>query len=106
VCVLCRRAEADPVICGDKVEKHGLCAHVFCLYFAMSLCQQADPRVGLMGFNPRDIQTVVRRAAQKRCCVCGETGATIMCCEEDCDKWFHLPCAKEGHCVNEYIPPY
>ncbi|NWT80219.1 G2E3 ligase, partial [Lanius ludovicianus] len=34
------------------------------------------------------------------CCVCGETGATIMCCEEDCDRWFHLPCAREGHCMD------
>lgn len=30
-CLLCRRAEADPGLCGDKVEKRGLCAHVFCL---------------------------------------------------------------------------
>ncbi|NXY12561.1 G2E3 ligase, partial [Pteruthius melanotis] len=42
----------------------------------------------------------------QRCCVCGETGASIMCCEEDCDRWFHLPCAKDGPCVNEYITPY
>ncbi|KFO52450.1 G2/M phase-specific E3 ubiquitin-protein ligase, partial [Corvus brachyrhynchos] len=23
-----------------------------------------------------------------------------------CDRWFHLPCAKEGHCVTQYITPY
>ncbi|XP_074909602.1 LOW QUALITY PROTEIN: uncharacterized protein LOC142042925 [Buteo buteo] len=31
-CLLCRRAEADPALCGDKLEKRGLCAHVFCLH--------------------------------------------------------------------------
>lgn len=30
-CMLCRRAEADPGICGRKLQKHGLCAHEFCL---------------------------------------------------------------------------
>ncbi|NXS79795.1 G2E3 ligase, partial [Erpornis zantholeuca] len=40
------------------------------------------------------------------CCICGETGATIMCCQEDCDTWFHLPCAKEGCCITQYITPY
>ncbi|NWV48259.1 PHF7 protein, partial [Daphoenositta chrysoptera] len=105
-CVLCRRAEADPDICGHKREKYGLCAHVFCLCFAMSLSRQENPRIGLMGFRPRDIQLAVSRAAQKHCCVCGETGATIMCCEEDCDRWFHLPCAREGGCVTQYITAY
>ncbi|NXD03680.1 G2E3 ligase, partial [Certhia familiaris] len=40
------------------------------------------------------------------CYVCGQSGATIMCHEEDCDRWFHLPCAKEGGCVTHYIPRY
>ncbi|KAM4769439.1 PHD finger protein 7-like [Cyanocitta cristata] len=105
-CLLCRRAEADPDICGDKWEKHGLCAHVFCLKFASLIFQQDNGRMGLKGFRPRDIQLAVSRAAQQHCCVCGETGATIMCCQEDCDRWFHLPCAKEGHCVTKYITPY
>ncbi|RLV61840.1 hypothetical protein DV515_00019978 [Chloebia gouldiae] len=63
--MLCRRAEADPDICGDKLEKCGLCAHVFCLFFATLLFPQENLRVGLMGFLPRDILIAVRRAAQK-----------------------------------------
>ncbi|XP_053832156.1 PHD finger protein 7-like [Vidua macroura] len=105
-CMLCCRAEADPNICGDKLEKRGLCAHVFCLFFATLLVRQENNRVGLMGFLPRDIQIAVRRAAQKRCCVCGQSKATIMCCKADCSRWFHLPCAKEGGCVTQYIPDY
>ncbi|XP_053810031.1 uncharacterized protein LOC128794303 [Vidua chalybeata] len=105
-CRLCRRAEADPDMCGDKLEKCGLCAHVFCLFFATLLFRQDNDRGGLMGFLPRDIQIAVWRAALKRCCVCGQSGATIMCCKEDCGRWFHLPCAKEGGCVTQYIPDY
>uniref|UniRef100_A0A8C3VH27 PHF7 protein n=1 Tax=Catharus ustulatus TaxID=91951 RepID=A0A8C3VH27_CATUS len=111
-CVLCHRTEADPDICGDKLEKFGLCAH----YFATLLPQRGSERAGLMGFLPRDIRLAVRRAAElpltgllgssQHCCVCGQSGATILCCEENCGKWFHLPCAKEGGCVNEYITPY
>ncbi|NXH27834.1 PHF7 protein, partial [Myiagra hebetior] len=64
-CVLCRRIEADPDICGDKIEKHGLCAHVFCLHFASLLFRQSNERIGFMGFLARDIQLAVSRAAQK-----------------------------------------
>ncbi|NXV09295.1 PHF7 protein, partial [Cettia cetti] len=75
-------------------------------FFATLLFRRGKNRVGLLGFLPQDIQLAVRRAAQKRCCVCGQSGATIMCCEENCDRWFHLPCAKEGACVTQYIPEY
>ncbi|NXD03494.1 PHF7 protein, partial [Certhia familiaris] len=64
-CMLCRRVEADSDICGEKLEKYGVCAHVFCLYFATLLYPQENDRVGLMGFLPRDIHLAVRRAAQK-----------------------------------------
>ncbi|XP_053837516.1 PHD finger protein 7-like [Vidua macroura] len=105
-CMLCRRAEADRDICGDKLEDCGVCAHEFCLFFATLLFRQDDDFLGFVGFFPRDIQFAVRQAAQKHCCVCGQSGATIMCCKEDCDRWFHLPCAKEGGCVTQYIPDY
>ncbi|XP_023786469.1 PHD finger protein 7-like isoform X1 [Cyanistes caeruleus] len=104
-CVLCHRAEADLDICGDKLEKYGLYAH-FCLYFATLLFRQANKRVGLLGFLHQDSQLAVRRAAQKHCCVCGQSGATILCWKEDCNRWFHLPCAKEGGCITQYITPY
>ncbi|XP_058701184.1 PHD finger protein 7-like [Poecile atricapillus] len=105
-CVLCRRVEADPDTCGNRREKYGICAHMFCLYFATLLVRQEKKRVGLLGYLPEDIKCAVRRAAQKHCCICGQSGATIMCCEEDCNRWFHLPCAKEGGCVNHYFASY
>ncbi|NXP94615.1 PHF7 protein, partial [Passerina amoena] len=102
-CLLCLRAEADPDMCGYKVQKGGLCAHMFCMFFATLLFRQETDRVGLLGFLPRDLLIAVRRAAQKHCCVCGQSGATIMCCAPECDRWFHLPCAKEGGCINVYV---
>ncbi|XP_027496384.1 uncharacterized protein LOC113945885 isoform X2 [Corapipo altera] len=40
------------------------------------------------------------------CFICGQSGATVSCCEADCDLSFHLPCAKQGGCVTQFIPPY
>ncbi|XP_064496802.1 PHD finger protein 7-like, partial [Pseudopipra pipra] len=34
------------------------------------------------------------------CCICGQSGATIACCQTDCDLSFHLPC------VTQFMPPY
>ncbi|NWV15347.1 PHF7 protein, partial [Ptilonorhynchus violaceus] len=93
-CVLCRRAEADTDTCGDKREKLGLCAHVFCLV-TVGLPVEA-PRLPLMGLL----------GSSQHCCVCGQRGATVMCCDDNCGKWFHLPCAKEDGCVTQYVNPY
>ncbi|KAK4815096.1 hypothetical protein QYF61_015579 [Mycteria americana] len=105
-CMLCRRAEADPDIYGEKLEKQGICAHVFCLFFANKLFQQPVKEIGLMGFLPEDIRRTIARAAQKHCFVCGESGATITCWETGCDRSFHLPCAVEGGCVSQFLPQY
>ncbi|NXS95334.1 PHF7 protein, partial [Jacana jacana] len=105
-CMLCRRAEADPNICGNKLEKQGLCAHEYCLSFATQLGQQQAGTLGLRGFLPEDIQCAVNQAAQKQCFVCGERGATITCRETSCDRSFHLPCAVEGECITQYFFEY
>ncbi|KFR14318.1 PHD finger protein 7, partial [Opisthocomus hoazin] len=105
-CTLCRRPEADPDICGHKLQKQGLCAHEFCLYFANNLCQQRVEELGLRGFLPEDIRCTVKRAARKHCFVCGETGATITCRDTRCHRSFHLPCAMEGGCVTQFLYQY
>uniref|UniRef100_A0A8C8B5H9 G2/M phase-specific E3 ubiquitin-protein ligase n=1 Tax=Otus sunia TaxID=257818 RepID=A0A8C8B5H9_9STRI len=103
-CVLCGRAAADPDLCGRKLEKQGLCAHLFCLVSAPRLPPQQNKELGLMGFLPEDIRRTVEQAAQKQCFVCGESGATITCFQKGCDRSFHLPCAVEGECVTQYLP--
>ncbi|XP_074951556.1 E3 ubiquitin-protein ligase PHF7-like [Phalacrocorax aristotelis] len=105
-CMLCLRAEADADVCGPKLEKQGVCAHAFCLYFANELFQQRVKEVGLAGFLPEDIQRTIAWAAQKDCFVCGDSGATITCREMGCDRSFHLPCAVEGGCITQFFGLY
>ncbi|CAM9362718.1 unnamed protein product [Bubo scandiacus] len=105
-CMLCGRAAADPDICGHKIQQQGLCAHVFCLFFANKLSQQPLEDMGLMGFLPEDIRRTIERAAEKQCFVCGKSGAAIACRQEGCDRSFHLPCAAEGGCVTQFYFQY
>ncbi|KFP82427.1 PHD finger protein 7, partial [Acanthisitta chloris] len=115
-CMLCHRTEADPVLCGNILERLGVCAHVFCLHFASLLFQQGGQQVGLMGYLLKDIRCAVNRAAQKADLlavssshilrVCGGRGATIICYIESCYLSFHLPCASLGCCVTQYMAPY
>ncbi|NXW53123.1 PHF7 protein, partial [Eurystomus gularis] len=106
VCMLCRRAEADPELCGDLQEQKGLCVHVFCLFFANGLFRQPRRQGGLVGFLPEDVRETIWKAAQKDCFVCGKSGAAITCWQTGCDRSFHLPCAAKGRCVTQYISPY
>ncbi|CAM9105463.1 unnamed protein product, partial [Bubo scandiacus] len=106
VCVLCGRAAADPDLCGHKIKLEGLCAHLFCLFFASELFYWQDEESGVLGFLPEDIRCTVEWAAQKKCFVCGESGAAITCCWEGCERSFHLPCAMEGECVTQYFAPH
>ncbi|GAB0194696.1 PHD finger protein 7-like [Grus japonensis] len=105
-CMLCHRTEADPDIYGRKLEKHGLCAHVFCLFFANDLFQQQSEDQTLMGFLPQHIRRTIGQAIWKDCFVCGENGATITCQDTGCDRSFHLPCAVEGECITQYFGLY
>ncbi|XP_029817300.1 LOW QUALITY PROTEIN: PHD finger protein 7-like [Manacus vitellinus] len=105
-CLLCQRSEADLDICGENLHINGFCAHQFCLVFASLLHQQENDRVGLLGFLPREIPDIVSQAAQKRCFICDQSGATIPCWARHCDLSFHLPCAKQGGCVTQFMAPY
>ncbi|NXI92167.1 PHF7 protein, partial [Psophia crepitans] len=105
-CMLCRQAEADPDMYGQKLQMHGIIAHVFCLFFANGLFQQPLDNVGTLGFLVEDIRRTIRQAAQKNCFVCGRSGATITCRETGCDRSFHLPCAAERECITQYFGLY
>ncbi|KFQ20160.1 PHD finger protein 7, partial [Mesitornis unicolor] len=105
-CMLCHRVEADPVICGNKLERRGLCVHQFCLLLANKRFRQRSMTVGLMGFRLQDIRGMIKRAARKQCFVCGERGATITCRTRGCRRSFHLPCAVKGECVTRFVPEY
>ncbi|NXN95235.1 PHF7 protein, partial [Rhinopomastus cyanomelas] len=42
----------------------------------------------------------------QECIVCGQTGASIRCCQVDCTHVFHLPCAEKGGCITQYYGWY
>ncbi|XP_074751413.1 E3 ubiquitin-protein ligase PHF7-like [Athene noctua] len=105
-CVLCGQAVADLVLWGHKVEQENLCAHLFCLIFASKLRYWQDEESGQRRFIPEDIPRILERVVDKRCFVCAESGAAITCCQEGCDRSYHLPCATEGECVTQYFLPH
>ncbi|KFP81325.1 PHD finger protein 7, partial [Apaloderma vittatum] len=105
-CVLCHREEADQHGAGHKLVQQGLSAHLGCLFFTNDLFQKAPKEEGLMGFLPADIRGTAWRAMQEDCFVCGKSGATIICSQDDCDRAFHLPCATKGGCVTQCRLPY
>uniref|UniRef100_A0A663DN59 RING-type domain-containing protein n=1 Tax=Aquila chrysaetos chrysaetos TaxID=223781 RepID=A0A663DN59_AQUCH len=89
-CMLCRRAEADPAICGCKRATKGLCAHTYCLV--------SSPSSFLPGMR--------LLCSFQRCFICGEMGAAITCGEKGCDRSFHLPCASRGECITQFFGLY
>ncbi|XP_072216527.1 PHD finger protein 7-like [Excalfactoria chinensis] len=106
VCMLCRRAQVHPDICGQTFATGGLCVHQFCLFFADGLLEWRSREGGIFGFPPGAIQHTIQLADQKHCFVCGERGAAISCAETGCERSFHLPCAEDGECVTQYFGQY
>ncbi|XP_040512354.1 PHD finger protein 7-like isoform X2 [Gallus gallus] len=103
VCVLCRRAQVNPDICGQTFANDGLCAHQFCLFFANGLLEWRSPMGGIFGFSINAVQRTVQLAEQKNCFVCGGRGAAITCAETGCERSFHLPCTEDGECITQYF---
>ncbi|XP_032297244.1 PHD finger protein 7-like [Coturnix japonica] len=106
VCMLCRRTQVNPDICGQISVNGGLCAHQFCVFFADGLLKWRSRVGGIFEFPPGVIQQTIQLADQKHCFVCGERGATISCAETGCERSFHLPCAEDGECVTQYFGQY
>ncbi|XP_027746768.1 PHD finger protein 7-like isoform X2 [Empidonax traillii] len=102
VCLLCRRAEVDPDICGVKRVKFRLCVHIYCQFFASGLFPQENSE----DFFVRDTRRVIQEAAKKHCFACSKMGATITCWKTGCDRSFHLPCAPQGECVTQFFGLY
>ncbi|XP_010725890.1 PHD finger protein 7-like, partial [Meleagris gallopavo] len=103
VCMLCRRAQVNPDICGRTFANSGLCAHEFCLFFADGLLEWRCPMGGIFGFSIGAVQRTIQQADQKHCFVCGGRGATISCAETGCERSFHLPCTEDGQCITQYF---
>ncbi|KAM6322686.1 PHD finger protein 7-like [Podargus strigoides] len=101
--MLCGRAEDQPDNWGRKVVTEDVCAHVFCLFFSSGIPRRESDNGKAIDFLPADIRREIERAAQKNCCVCSKSGASINCHETGCERSFHLPCADEGGCVTQFL---
>ncbi|XP_067992825.1 PHD finger protein 7-like [Melanerpes formicivorus] len=105
-CILCHQAHADWDTCGAMLDLQGVYAHTYCLIFANAISPLLDVECGLLQFCEEEIEHAVEQGAQKECCECHQSGATITCSETGCDVSFHLPCATRGGCVTQYIGLY
>ncbi|KAM6301156.1 PHD finger protein 7-like [Aegotheles albertisi] len=105
-CMFCGQAKDEQETCGNRVVKHDVCAHAFCLLFASGLFEKMSEIQGLPAVRIKDLRSAILGAAEEHCFVCGQSGAGISCRELGCGRRFHLPCAREGHCVTQYFPPY
>ncbi|XP_071611596.1 splicing factor, arginine/serine-rich 19-like [Heliangelus exortis] len=89
------------------MDTHGICGHTYCLLLADGLFEHGtETGLARWDFPIENIQSVIEEAAQKRCFVCSESGASITCRESGCDRSFHLPCAMEGECITQFFPPF
>uniref|UniRef100_A0A8C2T3G3 Uncharacterized protein n=1 Tax=Coturnix japonica TaxID=93934 RepID=A0A8C2T3G3_COTJA len=113
VCMLCRRTQVNPDICGQISVNGGLCAHQFCV--VSSLKAQSSCQGCSHPFWPHEITLFsllqffadgLLKWRSRHCFVCGERGATISCAETGCERSFHLPCAEDGECVTQYFGQY
>ncbi|XP_042749581.1 PHD finger protein 7-like, partial [Lagopus leucura] len=105
-CRLCRRAEHDPDIYGDTCRQDRLCIHENCLYHASGLYQRGADHEGFFGFLIPDIEEVLQRVAQKKCCVCQNQGASVRCHHRRCSRTFHFPCGRERGCISQFFGEY
>ncbi|XP_048783370.1 PHD finger protein 7-like isoform X6 [Lagopus muta] len=106
VCMLCRRADVDPNICGRTFAESDLCVHEFCLLFSLkknTFFEESDPWEETLRLPVGTIRCRIKQADQKQCFVCGERGAAISCAERGCARSFHLPCAADGECVTQFF---
>ncbi|XP_065588284.1 LOW QUALITY PROTEIN: PHD finger protein 7-like [Cyrtonyx montezumae] len=105
-CGLCKREDNDPNIFGGMCRRGNLRFHENCLYHANKLIQHGNDDEGFYGFLLPDIQQELQRVAQKKCCICGQQGASVRCHHQRCFRTFHFPCGRERGCVSQFSEEY
>ncbi|XP_065588287.1 PHD finger protein 7-like [Cyrtonyx montezumae] len=105
-CGLCKREDNDPNIFGGMCRRGNLRFHENCLYHASELSRHGAEHEGFFGFLLPDIQQELQRMAQKKCCICGQQGASVCCCRRKCSRTFHFPCGRERGCVSQFFGEY
>ncbi|XP_065588286.1 LOW QUALITY PROTEIN: PHD finger protein 7-like [Cyrtonyx montezumae] len=105
-CRFCKRADNDPNIFGETFQQGTLQIHENCMYHASELFQHGNDDEGFYGFLLPDIQQELQRVAQKKCCICGQQGASVRCRRRKCFRTFHFPCGRERGCISQFFGEY
>ncbi|ESO01295.1 hypothetical protein HELRODRAFT_81886 [Helobdella robusta] len=66
--------------------------HVNCALWSAEVYEETD---GLL----QKVYSAVARGRKLRCDACGKPGATVGCCQLDCNANFHFPCARRKNCA-------
>ncbi|XP_013778765.1 PHD finger protein 7-like isoform X1 [Limulus polyphemus] len=94
VCILCETNYEEELMVGKFFHHDEFSIHHFCMLLASGLEQKGQTdEDGIVGFLPEDIWIEVKRGRRLRCFFCKKTGATVGCCNKNCRKVFHVPCA-------------
>ncbi|KAF7201219.1 G2/M phase-specific E3 ubiquitin-protein ligase [Nothobranchius furzeri] len=103
-CVLCRFADDDPALYGEKVKlkDHNLSVHYFCLLTSNGIYQRGEEDEGVFGFLVEDIKQEVRRSSRLRCVGCKKKGACVGCNITNCRKTVHYPCGRKHKFISQF----
>ncbi|XP_061677103.1 G2/M phase-specific E3 ubiquitin-protein ligase [Syngnathoides biaculeatus] len=103
-CLLCRNAEDDPALFGDKITRaeDKICVHYFCLLTSCGVYQRGEDGEGVLGFLVDDIKQESRRSSRLTCCACKKKGACVGCNVKSCRKTVHFPCGRKSGFVSQF----
>ncbi|XP_070698572.1 PHD finger protein 7-like [Pempheris klunzingeri] len=107
-CALCRLADDDPAVFGEKVtlKEHKLSVHYFCLLTSCGVYQRGEEDEGVFGFLVDDIKQEIRRSARLTCCYCKKKGACVGCNVRSCRKTVHFPCGRKYEFISQFTEPF
>jgi len=102
-CIFCTKKEDNEYLLGKFYTNRKLSVHYFCLLFASGLEQKGEEDEGILGFLDEDILKEAKRGKKLKCFKCRGMGATVGCCNTNCQRTYHLPCGKEAQMLNQYF---
>ncbi len=107
-CIFCTKKEDNEYLLGKFYTNRKLSVHYFCLLFASGLEQKGEEDEGILGFLDEDILKEAKRGKKLKCFKCRGMGATVGCCNTNCQRTYHLPCGKEAQMLTStlgILPP-
>ncbi|XP_058122050.1 PHD finger protein 7-like [Anopheles ziemanni] len=110
-CDICLLREWKPARYGEFIVKEcksteNLRCHYFCLLSGTFIPQRGVNSAGITGFLIRDIINSFYEYRDKKCAYCCHPSASIKCCVDGCDRWFHYICGYKNSCLTQFCGQY